>query len=100
MELVMKEDAQLKTNIIVYDSINNLLAVPISCRLPRYFSISFQLLSDQPPIIKYLKYDDVKYVGKYYIYQNIPKLFLENNLNNKLLKRTPQNPIFNKQIIL
>lgn len=99
-ELEEKDHSQLKTNILVFDSERCLLAVPLSCRLPRYFSISFQLLSDQLPLIKKLDFDDVRYKDAYYIYQNIPRLFLENNLNHKLLKRSPQYHIFNRQIIL
>ena len=99
-ELEEKDHSQLKTNILVFDSERCLLAVPLSCRLPRYFSISFQLLSDHLPLIKKLEFDGVRYKDAYYIYQNIPKLFFENNLNHKLLKRAPQYPIFNRQIIL
>jgi hypothetical protein len=99
-ELEEKDHSQLKTNILVFDSERCLLAVPLSCRLPRYFSISFQLLSDHLPLIKKLEFDGVRYKDAYYIYQNIPKLFFENSLNHKLLKRAPQYPIFNRQIIL
>ncbi|MBK9415438.1 MAG: hypothetical protein IPN61_18805 [Bacteroidetes bacterium] len=94
------EDAQLKTNILVFDAERKLLAVPLNCMLPRYFSMSFHLMSGKLNPIKKLRFIGVRYDGPYYIYQNIPKLFFENNLNNKLLKRTPRNPIFNKQIIL
>jgi len=99
-ELEEKDRSQSITNILVFDSERRLLAVPLSCRLPRYFSISFQLLSEQLPLIKKLEFDGVRYKDAYYIYQNIPKLFFENNLNHKLLKRSPQYPIFNMQIIL
>jgi hypothetical protein len=99
-ELEQIDQSQLKTNILVFDPERKLLAVPLTCRLPRYFSTSFILLSGRLPIIKKFKFDGVKYDGPYYIYHNVPKLFLENNLNYKLLKRTPQNPIFRRQIIL
>lgn len=99
VEKEIKDDAQIKTNIVIYDEERNLLAVPLYCRLPRYFSISFQLLSGKMPLIKYLQFKDVKYKGMYHIYQNIPKLFLGNTLNNKLLKRDLLNPILRKQII-
>jgi hypothetical protein len=94
------ENAQLKTNIIVYDKDRKLLAVPLNCRLPRYFSISYQLMSGYLPIIKKLRFEGVRYDGVYCIYQNIPKLFYENNLNFKLLKRNVQHPIFNRPIHL
>lgn len=99
-ELEAKENAQIKTNILVYDRDNKLLAVPFYCRLPRYFSASFQLLSDQAPIIKTISFEGIRYTGMYYIYQNIPNLFLTNILNSRLLKRELNNPIFNKTIIL
>jgi hypothetical protein len=100
LELEQKDSAQIKTNIIVFDSERKLLAVPLSCRLPRYFSISFQLLSGQVPIIKYCNYEGVRYKGLYHIYQNIPGKFLGNILNNRLLKRDLRNSIFNRQIII
>lgn len=99
-ELEEKEQAQIKTNIIVFDPERKLLAVPLSCRLPRYFSISFQLLSSQTPFIKYCDFEGVRYKGMYHIYQNISGKFLGNILNNRLLKRDLRNPIFNRQIIL
>ena len=99
-ELEKKNRAQIETNIIVFDSERRLLAVPLNCRLPRYFSISFQLMSGQLSTIKKIKFEGVRYNGPYCIYHNIPKLFFENNLNSKLLKREPQNPIFNRPIIL
>jgi hypothetical protein len=99
-ELEEKDRSQLKTNILVFDSERRLLAVPLSCRLPRYFSISFQLLSDQLPLIKKLEFDGVRYKDAYYIYQNISGKFLGNILNNRLLKRDLRNPIFNRQIII
>lgn len=91
--------AQIKTNIVIYDPYRKLLAVPLNCRLPRYFSISFQLLSGKKPLIKYLHLNDVKYKGMYHIYQNIPNKFLGNTLNNKLLKRDLGSPILRKEII-
>jgi len=99
-ELEMKDQAQIKTNIIVFDSERKLLAVPLSCRLPRNFSISFQLLSGQVPILKYYDFEGVRYKGIYHIYQNIPAKFLGNILNNRLLKRDLRTPIFNRQIII
>jgi hypothetical protein len=99
-ELELKEEAQRKTNIIVYDPDRKLLAVPLSCRLPRYFSFSFQLLSGQTPLKKYCDFEGVRYKGIYHIYQNIPAKFLGNILNYRLLKRDLRNPIFNRQIII
>ena len=99
-ELEERDHAALKTNILVFDSERRLMAVPLNCRLPKYFSISFQLMSGQLPLIKKLKFEGVRYDGPYYVYHNIPKLFFQNTLNNKLIKRTPQTPIFNRQIIL
>lgn len=99
-ELEVKDQAQIKTNIIVFDPDKKLLAVPLSCRLPKYFSISFQLLSGQTPLKKYCDFEGVRYKGIYHIYQNIPVKFLGNILNNRLLKRDLRNPIFKRQIIL
>lgn len=99
-ELELKEEAQRKTNIIVYDPDRKLLAVPSSCRLPRYFSFSFQLLSGQTPLKKYCDFEGVRYKGIYHIYQNIPAKFLGNILNYRLLKRDLRTPIFNRQIII
>lgn len=99
-ELELKKKAQIKTNILVFDSERKLLAVPLLCRLPKYFSISFQLLSGQSPIIKYCEFEGVKYKGVYLIYQNIPKRFVGNILNIRLLKRDLQNPIFERHILI
>lgn len=99
-ELEAKDKAQLKTNIIVFDTENKLLAVPFYCGLPKYFSASFQLLSGHPPYVQYLEFEGVRYKGMYQIYQNIPGHFVGNILNNRLLKRDLLNPIFKKTIIL
>jgi hypothetical protein len=99
-ELEAKDNAQIKTNIIVFDTERKLLAVPFYCGLPMCFSTSFCLLSGKPPIIQYLEFEGVKYRGMYLIYQNIPNIFLGNTFNNLLLKRDLQNPILNKPIIL
>jgi hypothetical protein len=99
-EKQLKDNAQVITNIVIYDENTNVLAVPMYCKLPRYFSISFQLLSGETPVLKYLNLNGVRHKGMYHIYQNIPKLFLHNTLNNKLLKRDLVHPILKKEIIL
>jgi len=89
-----------RTNIVIYDESNKLLAVPLFCGLPNYFSLSFQLLSCEVYSVAELHYDDIKYRGKYKIYRNIDKLFLKNTFVNSLLKRGINNGIHKKTINL
>ena len=65
---------KLKTNILIYDESKNWLGVPVSCALPKYYSIAFTLLSGKKPEIQ--KYGDKPYL----IYKNVPFLFCNNSL--------------------
>jgi len=80
------EDAEKKTNIIIYDREKKYLAVPLNCRLPRNLSISIALLNGQKPVIKDLKGGNFR-DGVYIIYKNVPSLFLNNIINTHLLKK-------------
>jgi hypothetical protein len=99
-ELEEKDNSQSKTNILIYDSERRLLAVPLTCKLPRYFSISFQLLGDHLPLMKKIDLEGVRYKESYNIYQNIPRHFITNILNNMLLKRDLLHPIHERQITI
>ncbi|MBS2100825.1 hypothetical protein [Carboxylicivirga linearis] len=86
-ELEEKEHAEKCSNILVYDENHEFLAVPLYCRLPRFFSQSISLLSGSSAEIKYLNLEKVKYQGKYLVYKNVPSLFVKNvfvNLKQKL----------------
>jgi hypothetical protein len=96
MENLVK--AQAKTNIFIYDYENNLLAIPLSCKLPKYFSISLQFMSDSPPVIKNLNYKDLNINRNYLIYSNISRLFFNNQIINKFCKRDLQYRYINKTI--
>lgn len=86
-ELEEKEYAEKCSNILVYDEKHELLAVPLYCRLPRFFSQSISLLSGSKAEIKFLNLEKVRYQGKYLVYKNVPSLFVKNvflNLKQKL----------------
>jgi len=86
-ELEEKEHAEKCSNILVYDEKHELLAVPLYCRLPRFFSQSISLLSGSKAEIKTLNLENVRYQGKYLVYKNVPSLFVKNmfvNLKQKL----------------
>jgi len=86
-ELEEKENAPKLTNILLYDKSRKYLAVPLYCRLPRFFSMSIALLNGRKAEIKYLKIEDVRHKGTYLIYKNVPSLFVNNifvNLNQQL----------------
>ena len=86
-ELEDKEHAEKYSNILVYDEKHEFLAVPLYCRLPRFFAQSISMLSGSVAEIKYLNLVNVNYRGKYLIYKNVPSLFVKNvfvNLKQKL----------------
>ncbi len=79
-EIEENETAKEITKILVYDSDKKYLAIPINCSLPLYYSQSISLLSGSKAEVKYLEIKDVSYKGRYLIYKNIPKLFINNVL--------------------
>lgn len=86
-ELEEKENAPKLTNILLYDKNRKYLAVPIYCRLPRFFSMSIALLNGRKADVKYLKIENVRHKGMYLIYKNVPSLFVNNifvNLKQQL----------------
>lgn len=86
-ELEEKENAPKLTNIMLYDKNRKYLAVPLYCRLPRFFSMSIALLNGRKAEMKYLKIENVRHKGMYLIYKNVPSLFVKNifvNLKQQL----------------
>lgn len=86
-EIEDKKNANMLTNILLYDKNRKYLAVPLYCRLPRFFSQSVSLLSGRKADVKYIKSEKIRYNGKYLIYRNVPSLFVNNifvNLKQKL----------------
>ena len=79
--------AQSKSNIFIYDEENMLFAIPFTCKLPKYFTISLRFMSDKAPSIHTLVYKDINVKQKYIIYNNISKLFVSNQILIKLCKR-------------
>jgi hypothetical protein len=86
-EIDALEKAQKMANIFIYDKDKYLFAIPLSCKLPKFFTISLKFMSEISPTITTLHFEDLNINRKYIIYKNINKNFITNQILNKLCKR-------------
>lgn len=86
-EIDALEQANKMVNIFIYDKEKSLFAIPLTCKLPKFFTISLKFMSEISPSINTLHFEDLSIRRKYIIYKNVNKKFIANQILTKLCKR-------------
>ena len=71
-----------RKNVILFDRLNNIIAVPCSVPLPKLIFKSFVLMSGEIPEVRDIKFNGI--TKKYHLFKDIPRTTSYNYLKNKL----------------